>query len=115
MPTWNFWVAHCYGVPEVLDADENLEVLTRLVEHFERHVEEPGLLDQEFGAGAALEGHGWDPAADHPLRLQSQDEPRQGSAVPAAGARRAPAPGPYRNDALADDMQRALEGAGSDR
>ena len=31
-PTWNFSVAHCYGVPQVLDADENLRVLTRLVD-----------------------------------------------------------------------------------
>src|SRR5205807_10313327 len=44
-PTWNFSVAHCWGVPEILDADTNLAVLTRLVEHFERHVESPVLLD----------------------------------------------------------------------
>src|SRR5882724_7645540 len=41
VPTWNFSVAHCYGVPEILEADENLQVLTRLVEHFERHVDDP--------------------------------------------------------------------------
>ena len=109
VPTWNFSVAHCYGVPEVLDADENLEVLTRLVEHFERHVEEPLLLDQEFGA-QALEGHGWDPAADHPLRLQGEDEPRQGPAVPAAGARRAPAP-----RALSQRRARRRHAAGAGR
>ena len=30
-PTWNFSVAHCYGMPEILDGEENLRVLTRLV------------------------------------------------------------------------------------
>src|SRR5262249_51798271 len=27
-PTWNFSVAHCYGTPEILGAEENLRVLT---------------------------------------------------------------------------------------
>lgn len=40
-PTWNFSVAHCYGTPQILEASENVEVLTRLVAHFERHVDEP--------------------------------------------------------------------------
>lgn len=48
-PTWNFSVAHIYGVPEVLEAEENLATLTRLVERFERQVEEPLYLDQEWG------------------------------------------------------------------
>jgi transcriptional regulator len=52
-PTWNFSVAHCYGVPELLDPEENLRVLTRLVHHFEQHVEAPVELDQEFGARLA--------------------------------------------------------------
>ena len=52
-PTWNFTVAHCYGTPEILDAEENLSVLTRLVDHFEQHVEQPVPLDQEFGARLA--------------------------------------------------------------
>ena len=52
-PTWNFSVAHCYGVPQVLEADENLRVLTRLVAHFEQHVADPVWLDQEIGARIA--------------------------------------------------------------
>ncbi len=52
-PTWNFSVAHCYGVPEVLDPEHNLQVLTRLVAHFEQHVEDPLYLDQEYGARVA--------------------------------------------------------------
>ncbi|HEY1711560.1 MAG TPA: FMN-binding negative transcriptional regulator, partial [Solirubrobacteraceae bacterium] len=52
-PTWNFSVAHCYGVPEILDGEENFRVLTRLVAHFERHVEQPLWLDPEAGAQLA--------------------------------------------------------------
>ena len=40
-PTWNFSVAHCYGVPRAARPERNLAVLTRLVAHFEQHVEDP--------------------------------------------------------------------------
>lgn len=45
VPTWNFAAAHLYGVPEVLSEAENLDVLHRLVEHFERRLPDPHLLD----------------------------------------------------------------------
>jgi len=41
VPTWNFVTAHLYGTPELLDADENLRVLERLVDHFEDPMPEP--------------------------------------------------------------------------
>ncbi|WP_374946677.1 FMN-binding negative transcriptional regulator [Agreia sp.] len=44
VPTWNFITAHLSGVPQILDADENLRVLDRLVEHFEQHVDAPRLM-----------------------------------------------------------------------
>src|SRR5215469_12452875 len=47
-PTWNFSVAHLYGTPEILSEEENLRTLTRLVERFERRVEEPMYLDREW-------------------------------------------------------------------
>lgn len=37
IPTWNHVTAHLYGVPEILDDDENYAVLSRLTEHFEQH------------------------------------------------------------------------------
>lgn len=49
VPTWNFAVAHLYGVPELLSDEENLAVLDRLVDHFERHLPEP------FGMNHTLE------------------------------------------------------------
>lgn len=36
VPTWNHVTAHLYGVPEVLTHDQNLVVLERLVDYFER-------------------------------------------------------------------------------
>jgi transcriptional regulator len=44
VPTWNFATAHLYGVPEVLSDEENLAVLDRLVEHFERPMPNPFLM-----------------------------------------------------------------------
>ena len=44
IPTWNHVTAHLYGVPEVLDEDENLLVLERLVDEFEARMPEPRSL-----------------------------------------------------------------------
>lgn len=41
VPTWNFVVAHLHGTPELLGDDENLQVLDRLVDHFEERMPEP--------------------------------------------------------------------------
>ncbi|UAJ81229.1 FMN-binding negative transcriptional regulator [Leifsonia sp. ZF2019] len=41
VPTWNFISAHFSGVPEILSDEENLDVLARLVDHFERELPEP--------------------------------------------------------------------------
>jgi transcriptional regulator len=38
VPTWNFVAVHLSGVPELLTAEENLEVLEKLVDHFEREL-----------------------------------------------------------------------------
>lgn len=106
-PTWNFTVAHCYGVPEILSEEENLEVLTELVESFERHVEEPLLLDQEWGAQAAKGTVGIRLRVDRFVckRKLSQDKDPV-SRQQAIEALRAP--GPYHHPALADEMEQEL-------
>lgn len=106
-PTWNFSVAHCYGVPELLGEEENLAVLTRLVERFERQVEEPLLLDPEFGARAAKGTVG--------IRLRvtrfvckrklSQDKDPVSRRQAIAALRE---PGPYHHPTLAEEMEREL-------
>jgi transcriptional regulator len=51
VPTWNFVAVHLSGVPEILSADENLQVLEKLVDHFERELPNPrqmrGTLEDE--------------------------------------------------------------------
>jgi transcriptional regulator len=44
VPTWDFVVAHLYGRPVLLDADETYRVLELTVEHFERNRPEPWQL-----------------------------------------------------------------------
>ena len=107
VPTWNFSVAHCYGIPEILDAEENLRVLTRLVEHFERHVDSPVALDRQVGAQLAAGTVG--------IRLaiarfvckvkmsQNKDPQTQRQVLEALRGS-----GPYGNRKLAEDMRRAL-------
>lgn len=51
VPTWNFVAVHLSGVPEILSAEENLRVLEKVVDHFERELPNPrqmrGTLEDE--------------------------------------------------------------------
>jgi transcriptional regulator len=107
VPTWNFSVAHCYGVPEILDADENLRVLTRLVEHFEQHVENPAYLDPEVGARLSRGTVGLRiPITRFVCKVKmSQDKDERSQRQVLEALRR---PGTYENRRLADEMDRAL-------
>ncbi|MFT4030472.1 MAG: FMN-binding negative transcriptional regulator [Protaetiibacter sp.] len=44
IPTWNHVTAHLYGVPEILSAEENFQILHRLVDHFEHRMPDPRSL-----------------------------------------------------------------------
>jgi transcriptional regulator len=107
-PTWNFSVAHCNGVPEVLGAEENLATLTRLVETFERAVEEPLYLDQEWGARIAKGTVGLRIPVTRFVckRKLSQDKDDVSRRQVIAKLRE---PGPYEHPALADEMEREWE------
>ena len=107
-PTWNFSVAHCYGIPEILGAEENLRVLTRLVEHFERHVTQPQLLDPESGAQLAKGTVGLRiPITRFVCKIKlSHDKSLENQHRVIAALR---APGPYQHPSLADDMERWLD------
>ncbi|HEX5983860.1 MAG TPA: FMN-binding negative transcriptional regulator [Solirubrobacterales bacterium] len=108
-PTWNFTVAHCYGVPELLDEEENLAVLTRLVERFEQQVEKPLLLDQEWGAQAAKGTVGIRlPITRFACKRKLSQDKDPVSREQAIAALREP--GPYHHPALADEMERELRG-----
>jgi transcriptional regulator len=114
VPTWNFSVAHCYGVPEILDPDENLRVLTRLVEHFEQHVENPAYLDSEVGARLSRGTVGLRiPITRFVCKVKmSQDKDEQSRQQVLEVLRD---PGPYGHPRLADEMDRALRGADQPR
>ncbi|MBS1680011.1 MAG: FMN-binding negative transcriptional regulator [Actinobacteria bacterium] len=107
-PTWNFSVAHIYGVPEVLDEEENLTTLTRLVERFERQVEEPLYLDQEWGREVAKGTVGLRIPVSRFVckRKLSQDKDDLSRRQVIARLRE---PGPYEHRALADEMEREWE------
>jgi transcriptional regulator len=107
-PTWNFSVAHLSGVPEVLDAEENLDVLTRLVAHFEQHVDEPMYLDRTWATPVARGTVGLRiPVSRFVCRVKlSQDKDPQSVDNVIAALRR---PGPYQQAELADQMERARD------
>ena len=106
-PTWNFSVAHCYGVPEILDEENTLAVLARLVAHFERHVDEPMLLDLDWGRPVARGTVGIRlPITRFVCKIKmSQDKDPVTQRQVMAALR---APGPYQNSELANDMAQAL-------
>src|SRR5262249_55493511 len=105
VPTWNFTVAHCYAVPEVLGEEENLSVLTRLVDRFERELENPFTLDPQAAAEIAPGTVG--------LRLpvtrflckrklsQNKDTETRRRVIEALRE-----PGPYEHPELAEEMER---------
>lgn len=113
VPTWNFAVAHLYGVPELLSDEENLQVLDRLVAHFERVLPEPYLMNGTI-ANSEYAAHIVHGTVGFRLRVtrfeakekMSQDKPVEvvERVVTALGE-----PGPYQNVPLAARMA-ALHG-----
>ncbi len=108
VPTWNYTVAHCHGTPELLDAQRNLHELARLVERFERCVQRPVWLDCDYGEPLARRTVGirLPVASFRCKRKLSQDRDAATHAAIVAALRAA---GPYRNPALADDMERVAQ------
>ena len=111
-PTWNFTAAHLTGVPQVLEPDENLRVLTAMVELFEQHVDDPMWLDQEWGALAARGTVGLRIPIDRfTLKVKMSQDKTPASVQNVIDHLRSD--GPYRHDALAADVERARdEGVG---
>ncbi|RWZ58282.1 FMN-binding negative transcriptional regulator [Labedella populi] len=118
VPTWNFATVHAYGVPEILSDEENLAVLERLVDHFEDPLPNPYRMRRTLENAAYAERivHG---TVGFRLRVarfvakdkMSQDKPPE---VVERVVSALEEPGPYRNDALARRMRRALlPGSGS--
>lgn len=107
-PTWNFSVAHCHGVPEVLSPEDNVAVLKRLVARFESAVEHPVFLEDETAERLAPGTVGIRiPITRFECKIKlSQDKDPASQAGVLAALR---SPGPYENPALADAMDRVLD------
>jgi transcriptional regulator len=106
-PTWNFSVAHCYGVPETLGLEENKRALARLVERFERLVDRPLYLSEATAdrfapgtVGLRIPITRW---VCKVKMSQDKDAQSQRQVMAALGE-----PGPYANPPLAAEMGRAL-------
>ena len=106
-PTWNFSVAHCYGTPQILDPEENLRVLTRLVAHFEQRVDAPVWLDPEVGRRLAPGTVGLRlPIERFVCKVKMSQDKAEHSRERVLGELRGS--GPYAHPRLADEMDRAL-------
>lgn len=113
VPTWNYTAVHLSGVPEILDADENLRVLDRLVERFERRMPEPRLMWQRPNDEAFISrlssgtvGFRLTPTrvvAKRKLSQNKDDETVERVIAELDGS------GVYANPALARDMRRAQD------
>jgi len=111
VPTWNFVVAHLYGVPEILSDEENYRILGRLVDHFERRLPEPRLMegsqaDAEYARRLATGTVGFrlTPTRVTAKRKLSQNRPPE---IVDRVIRELEGDGPYANPALAAEMRRA--------
>ena len=111
VPTWNFIVAHLYGVPEILSGEDNLEVLGRLVDHFEQHVPQPHPLHRseadstfERSLSRGTVGFRLTPSRVTAKQKMSQNKPAE-TATAVLG--HLDGDGPYANSALAREMRLA--------
>lgn len=106
-PTWNFSTAHCYGTPEILSDEENAAVLTRMVAHFEQHVDEPMWLEQATLDKLARGTVGLRIPIDRFIcKVKMSDDKDEQSQQNVLTQLRGD--GPYASSFLADDMERAL-------
>lgn len=112
VPTWNFVSAHLSGTPEILDPDENLRVLDRLVARFESTLPQPRDLwqppnDEEYvrRLERGTVGFRLTPTKVVAKRKLSQNRPDE--VVDTIITQLEAGAGPYADARLADEMRRA--------
>ena len=109
VPTWNFIVAHLSGVPEMLEAEENFEVLTRLVDHFEQRVADPRPLDAtpEVAADARRDSRGTVGLRLVPTRIVAKRKMSQNKSpeIVETVLAELEGDGPYASESLAREMR----------
>lgn len=109
VPTWNFVVAHLHGTAEILPDAENLAVLDRLVEHFEKVLPDPHLLhatqqNSDYAHRIVKGTVGFRMRVDH---FEAKEKMNQGKPVDSIRTivQTLRQPGPYSNPALADRVE----------
>lgn len=112
VPTWNFVSVHLRGIPELLGPEENLRVLERLVERFERSLPQPRLMwqppnDEEYvrRLERGTVGFRLVPTSVVAKRKLSQNKPDE--VVDAVIAQLDAGASPYADPRLAGEMRRA--------
>jgi transcriptional regulator len=109
VPTWNFTVAHLPGTPQPLDEEENLTVLTRLVDHFEHHLPDPAHLERDKAIPIAKGTLGLRIPIDRfELKRKLSQNKGEETRRSIIGALRGESS--YKHPALADEMERELDG-----
>lgn len=110
VPTWNFVTAHLHGTPELLSDQENLQVLDRLVAHFEKVLPDPHLLHatQENSEYAHRIVRGTVGFRLKVERIEGKEKMNQDKPPESMRniIRNLKAAGPYQNLALAERMER---------
>jgi transcriptional regulator len=108
VPTWNFSAVHLHGVPQILGEDENLNVLTDLVERFESEVEEPLYLETDAARPIAKGTLGLRiPVERFQLKRKLSQNKDDETRIRVIAALRSS--GPFEHRTLADEMERELE------
>ena len=112
VPTWNFVSIHLSGTPEILEPEENLRVLDRLVARFESTLPQPRLLweppnDEEYvrRLERGTVGFRLTPTKVVAKRKLSQNRPDE--VVDTIITQLEAGAGPYADPRLADEMRRA--------
>lgn len=108
VPTWNFTVAHLHGTPQPLDEEENLTVLTRLVDHFERPLPEPAHLEREKAIPIAKGTLGLRIPIDR-FELKRKLSQNKGEETRRSIIEALREEGPYMHRALAEEMEGELD------
>ena len=116
VPTWNFIVAHLSGVPELLDHEQNVEVLTRLVDNFEDRVAAPRPLyaTPEDAENARRDSRGTVGLRLVPTRIVAKRKMSQNHSpeIVSSVIGELERDGPYANPALAREMRLVHDGEG---
>ncbi|HEU5104381.1 MAG TPA: hypothetical protein VFU11_00930, partial [Solirubrobacterales bacterium] len=98
-----------HGTPQPLDEEENLTVLTRLVDHFERHLPDPAHLERDKAIPIAKGTLGLRIPIDRfELKRKLGQNKGEETRRNIIGALRGE--GPYQHPALAEEMERELKG-----